>query len=160
MSREAIPLSVPDVSLFARALARNLAERLAKKPEPPGHVELLNLLARAAGLRNFQSLRAAPPPLPEAVAPAPLSDNARKALGQFDAEGRLLRWPVKFTVQRLVMWTLWTRFDAKRRYTEDQSADDGKKRIEFHPRDIAQMRRNFQPRLTGVSARDCERGKD
>ena len=120
MSREAIPFAVPDVSLFARALGRNLAERLANKPEPPGHVELLNLLARAAGQRNFQALRAAPPPVPAAAAPTPLTDNARKALGQFDAEGRLVRWPVKFSVQRLVMWTLWTRFDAKRLYTEKE----------------------------------------
>jgi hypothetical protein len=37
---------------------------------------------------------------------------------QFDAEGRLLRWPTKFTVQRMAMWVLWTRFEAKRPYTE------------------------------------------
>jgi len=121
MSREAIPFCVPDVALFARALGRSLTERHAIKPTPPGHVELLNLLARAAGLRNWQALRAAPPAaMPVAETKAPLSDNARKALGQFDAEGRLKRWPVKFSVQRLVMWTLWTRFDAKRLYTEKE----------------------------------------
>ena len=120
MSREAIPFAVPDVSLFARALGRNLAERLAQKPEPPGHAELLNLLARAAGQRNFQALRVAPSPVPAAEVPSPLTDNARKALGPFDAQGRLVRWPVKFSVQRLVMWTLWTRFDAKRVYTEKE----------------------------------------
>lgn len=119
MTREAIPFAVPDVSLFARALGRSLVERHAIKPTPPGHVELLNLLARAAGLRNFQSLRAAPP-APVAAEPAKLTDNARKALGMFDAEGRLVRWPVKYSVQRLVVWTLWTRFDAKRVYTERQ----------------------------------------
>lgn len=118
MSREAIPFSVPDVSLFARALGRALAERQALKPAPPGHVELLNLLARAAGLRNFQSLRAAPPADPPP--PAPLSEHARKALGHFDAQGRLLRWPVKYSVQQLVMWTFWTRFDARRVYTEKE----------------------------------------
>lgn len=118
MTREAIPFAVPDVSLFARALGRSLVDRHAIKPTPPGHVELLNLLARAAGLRNFQSLRAAPAPV--AAEPAKLTDNARKALGMFDAEGRLVRWPVKYSVQRLVVWTLWTRFDAKRVYTERQ----------------------------------------
>ncbi|MBL8307543.1 MAG: DUF2087 domain-containing protein [Rubrivivax sp.] len=123
MSREVISLSVPDVSAFARALGRSLTERHARKPEPPGHVELLNLLARAAGQRNFQALRAAPPPPPVATAsgaPASLSDNARKALGQFDAQGRLVRWPVKFSVQRLVVWALWTRFDGRRLYTEKE----------------------------------------
>jgi hypothetical protein len=39
-------------------------------------------------------------------------------LGQFDADGRLMRWPTKFSIQRLAMWVLWTRFDAKRLYNE------------------------------------------
>ena len=29
-----------------------------------------------------------------------------------------MRWPHKFSVQRLAMWVLWTHFDAKRVYTE------------------------------------------
>ncbi len=131
MPREAFALAVPDVSAFARALGRSLAERHARKPAPPSHVELLNMLARAAGQRNIQALRAAPvtaatavvvaaAPRPRAASDTPLSANARKALTQFDAQGRLLRWPVKYSVQRLVMWTLWTRFDAKRVYTEKE----------------------------------------
>ncbi len=129
MTRQAFPFAVSDMSAFARALGRSLAERQPLKPEPPGHVELLNLLARAAGQRNIQALRAAAataatavPALPvrAATTPQALSDNARKALGQFDEDGRLVRWPVKFAVQRLVMWTLWTRFDAKRVYTEKE----------------------------------------
>ena len=32
--------------------------------------------------------------------------------------GRLEHWPPKLSVQRLVMWVLWTRFDARRVYTE------------------------------------------
>ena len=130
MPREAFALTVPDVSAFARALGRSLAERHARKPAPPSHVELLNMLARAAGQRNIQALRAAPPaatatavaaaPRPRAASDTPLSANARKALAQFDDQGRLLRWPVKFSVQRLAMWQLWTRFDAKRVYTEKE----------------------------------------
>lgn len=117
------PLSfvVTDASQFARALGRSLRER----DEPPSHVELLNLIARAQGFRNLQSLQAALAPLPNAPlaaedqpAPLPLSENARKALMQFDSRGRLLRWPVKFTVQRLAMWLLWQHFDGKRIYTE------------------------------------------
>ena len=126
MPRQSYAFSVPDVSAFARALGRSLAERHARRPAPPSHVELLNMLARAAGQRNIQALRARPA---AAVAAAPhspatresaLTANARKALAQFDDQGRLLRWPVKFSVQRLVMWTLWTRFAAKRVYTERQ----------------------------------------
>ena len=120
---DATPLVVDDLSRFARALGRALADRHAAGEAPPGHVALLNLIARAAGHRNLQTLKAAaataaPPVSAPAPAPTPLTDNARKALGQFDDQGRLQRWPVKFSVQALVMWVLWTRFDAGRTYTE------------------------------------------
>ncbi|MBL8333778.1 MAG: DUF2087 domain-containing protein [Rubrivivax sp.] len=110
MPRTPTPLVVDDLSRFVRHLGRSLTERHATEPSPPGHQELMNLVSRAAGHRNLQALKASAPP--------PLTDNAHKALGQFDAEGRLVRWPVKFSVQRLVMWTMWTRFDAGRTYTE------------------------------------------
>ena len=45
MSRDLIPLTTPDVSGFARSLSRQLTGREA----PPSHLELLNMLARAAG---------------------------------------------------------------------------------------------------------------
>lgn len=128
MPRTALPLALPDVSAFARSIGRHLHERHRDKLEPPSHVELLNLIVQAVGHRNFQAFKAAPPPAPtpaveSAPDPAPvpeLSDNARKALGHFDPHGRLMRWPVKLSVQRLVMWALWTRFDAKRLYTESE----------------------------------------
>ncbi len=124
MTREALPFVAPDLSAFARALARSLAER--PEPRPPGHVEMLNLIARAAGHRNVQSLRAAmlvPPPALAAEdlpLPLPLSPNARKALQQFDSRGRLVRWPHKFSVQKLAMWCLWTLFEQRRVYTEKE----------------------------------------
>lgn len=125
MPREVLPFVAPDLSSFAKALGQSLKTRT--ETEPPGHVELLNLIARAAGHRNVQALRAAmrgAPPAPLAAedkpAPEPLSDNARKALSQFDSRGRLIRWPNKFTVQRMAMWVLWTLFDAKRSYTESE----------------------------------------
>ncbi len=129
MPRQAHVLTLPDVAAFTRALGLALRERQGQKPEPPGHVELLNLVARAAGWRSFQALKAAaaaPAAAPAACStrssgtrPEPeLSDNARKALQFFDGQGVLTRWPVKFSVQKLAMWVLWTRFDAKRMYTE------------------------------------------
>jgi len=125
MSRIPLPFVAPDLSQLARALSRSLKAR--DSADPPGHVELMNLLARAAGHRNLQALQAnstqielprlAPSPEDRPVPPA-LSANARKALSQFDTRGRLVRWPTKFSVQRLAMWALWTRFDAGRVYTE------------------------------------------
>jgi hypothetical protein len=132
MPRQALSLVVPDAAAFARALGTALKHRHATRPEPPGHVELLNLIARALGHRNLQALKAAPATTAQDVQPLPvartrpspeippLSDNALKALGQFDAEGRLVRWPAKYSVQRLAMWALWTRFEAKRPYSEKE----------------------------------------
>lgn len=127
MPRSPLSITVPDASLFAKALGRSLKTRHAAGQPPPGHVELLNLVARALGHRNLQSLQAAPAPAPlpapplaleDRPPPARLSDNARKALGQFDSRGRLLRWPVKYSVQALALWVLWTLFDGRRVYTE------------------------------------------
>ena len=133
MPRTALPLSVPDAALFARALGKSLKDRQAQgQTEPPGHVELLNLIARAVGQRNLHSLQAvartaSPAALPvlrlaaeDRPAPPPLSANARKALMHFDARGRLLRWPTKFSVQALAMWLLWSLFDGRRVYSEAQ----------------------------------------
>lgn len=124
MPRTETPLHAPDISAFAKTLARELKTAHDTLHRLPGHVELLNMLARASGHRNFQSLKArppAPPPVastPAAPAPAALSETAQRAMRQFDAQGRLTRWPIKYSVQRLMLWGLWMRFDGKRRYTE------------------------------------------
>lgn len=131
MPRSPLSFVVPDASAFAKALGQSLKTRHAAGEPPPGHVELLNHVARALGHRNLQALQAAAlrnssnpalpePPLAAEDRPPPpkLTDNARKALGQFDSRGRLLRWPVKYSVQTLAMWVLWTLFDGRRVYTE------------------------------------------
>jgi hypothetical protein len=120
MPRTETPLHANDISSFAKALSCELKQTHDQLQRLPGHVELLNMLARAAGHRNFQSLKARPPkpePAP-AIAPRALTDTAAKALRQFDAHGRLTRWPIKYSVQRLMLWGLWMHFDAKRRYSE------------------------------------------
>jgi hypothetical protein len=118
MAREATPLVVPDLSTFARNLGRAIRTQHARSGQPLGHLHLQNLIARAAGYRNLQALKAAAPRPLAADATARLSDHARRALMQFDREGRLIRWPTKFSVQRLAMWLLWTRFEGRRVYSE------------------------------------------
>jgi hypothetical protein len=128
MPRTPVPLSVADSAAFVRALGDALRLRHVTKPVPAGHVELLNIVARAAGFRNFQALKAkaaetgpierTPQVKPDVSDPGPLSDHARKALQVFDHSGVLTRWPVKYSVQSMVMWALWAQFDAKRSYTE------------------------------------------
>ncbi len=120
MSRVPLSLHIPDASRFARTLAQSLQQRQLEGRPLPGHVELLNLLARALGLRNLQSLqaRAKLRPAAEELAPPALSEPARRALGLFDTRGRLQQWPAKRSVQQLVLWPLWMRFEAKRVYRE------------------------------------------
>ena len=63
MTRLLVPLSTPDVSAFTKTLKSFLDERHADGKAPPSHVELLNLLARAAGMRNFATLKESRPKL-------------------------------------------------------------------------------------------------
>lgn len=136
MARTLTPLVIADLSSFARQLARALADSVT----PPSHLQFLNQIARAAGFRNLQALQAGAPQAVPAVpavaaeaspsdtapvdaapvdaAPAPLSDAARRALLQFDTAGRLQRWPAKYSVQRLILWPLWARFEPRRSYTK------------------------------------------
>lgn len=132
MTRIATALAVPDLSAFARSLARALAAHQQAHHALPSHQALLNQIARAAGFRNLQALQAAAPRSAAAApasgrvdarpatdpTPAALSATAQKALAQFDPYGRLMRWPNKYSVQRLAMWVLWMQFDGRRVYSE------------------------------------------
>ncbi|NCT82365.1 MAG: DUF2087 domain-containing protein [Comamonadaceae bacterium] len=118
--RESLPLVVDDLSTFAKSLRAQLLKHEA--PQPPGHQALLNMLARAAGHRNLQTLQARPPAPPRAgtAAAAAHSDIVRRTLRLFDEQGRLTRLPVKRSLQLMALWGLWMRFDAKRPYRESE----------------------------------------
>jgi hypothetical protein len=129
MSRTALPLSVGDISAFARALGGQLAGRELKVGQiksgqsKPSHVELLNMLARAAGFRNYQHLRAdaaafdrldrTPP------APAPIDHRrVEKVSRYFDRDGLLVQWPARASHQKLCLWVLWSRIPAGMTFAE------------------------------------------
>ena len=108
MSRDFIPLITPDVSAFARHLTRELGTR----GPAPSHLEMLNMLARSAGFRNHQHLRAAHAAkgrLDSAPEPGADFGQVERALACFDATGRLIRWPARRHVQILCLWALWAR---------------------------------------------------
>ena len=128
MSRPAIPFQTPDVSSLARSLRAQLLER----PAIPGHVEFLNMLARAAGYRNFQHLRAetevpvaaAAPAIPDAPASAPVDPRLIERVKRcFSPEGRLLRWPSRRGDQILALWGLWSKLPANTEMTERGISD-------------------------------------
>lgn len=119
MSRTALPFSVGDIS----ALAKSLRSRLLESETTPGHVELLNLLARSAGCRNFQHFRANTQAQTRLDAPTPPADTVdfvrvRALARHFDARGRLIRWPSKRSLQLLCLWALWAAIAPRQAYGE------------------------------------------
>ncbi len=122
MSRRPMPYAVTDVS----SLARSLRAQLQKREAVPGHVELLNMLARAAGHRNFQhfkadaestmSVRASVPVPVEPTNPA----RVHQTLVHFGPGAVLLRWPARRSHQILALWVLWAGFPPASELTEMQ----------------------------------------
>ncbi|MGC1505181.1 MAG: DUF2087 domain-containing protein [Sulfitobacter sp.] len=106
MSKEAIPLLVADITPFARSLSLQLKGADGQ----PSHLALLNILARAAGFRNYQHLRASQAAKARLAGVETPVDFKRveKCLQQFDASGRLIRWPSKRFVQEMCLWVLWS----------------------------------------------------
>lgn len=121
MPRLQLAYEVADIS----ALARSLRDGLGKLDRMPGHVELLNMLARSAGFRNFQHFRSQAearhrPSAPPAPEPAPDHARCEKAVRLFDADGRIVRWPTRRNQQLLCLWVLWSRIPAGDVFTEKQ----------------------------------------
>lgn len=124
MSKTLLPLHVDDISAFARSLGSQLADC----GRTPGHVELLNMLARSSGHKNFQHLRASAVqagqagqatqarPVPEPVNPVRLTRLARL----FDRTGLLLRWPGKRGMEESCLWVIWSRIPARQTFSETQ----------------------------------------
>lgn len=121
MSRSIFPFVAEDVSALAKALGRELGDA----GEKPGHVQLLNILVRAVGYRNFQHFRAQQVAeerlaAPRAAPPSPVVDLTRvaRAARHFDAAGDLARWPSKASLRDLCVWVMWSRLPAGETLTE------------------------------------------
>jgi hypothetical protein len=132
-SRELVPLVAADISTFCKNLRQQLVDA---GHETPGHVAFLNMLAKSAGYRNYQTLKANPAPAPVNESPAPVVPvvapaitlargstvplPVRRLLTCFDTQGRLMRWPNKYAAQQTAIWALWARLPAQRELTEKQ----------------------------------------
>ncbi len=136
-SREIVPLVAADISTFCKNLRQQLT---AAGHESPGHVAFLNMLARSAGFRNFQALKALGALRAQAPSLAPMQGPVaepaalpitlprgstvplplRRLLTCFDTQGRLMRWPNKYAAQQTAIWALWSRLPAQRELTEKQ----------------------------------------
>lgn len=131
MSRPAFALAITDLSAFARSVRG----QLAPLGPVPSHVEMLNILSRAAGYRNFQHFRTeaeatpSPPPsapadtLPEPAAPVADLDKVAKLARYFDADGVLKSWPARTNHQSLAMWVMWSRLPPRQQFSEIQISE-------------------------------------
>lgn len=122
MPRTQLAYEVADVS----AAARSLREQLGRLERLPSHVELLNMLARAAGFKNFQHFRAETAARQHAApveAPAFDADKVEKIARHFDSEGRLVRWPARDSHAILCLFVLWSRIPAGESFNEREISE-------------------------------------
>lgn len=121
MSKEQLPFHAADISTFAKSLRNQLAGHEGQ----PGHVDMLHMLARSAGYRNFQHFRAqleARERLEREPSAPPVVDFVKlaKLARYFAADGRMIRWPRKFSHQEPCLWVLWSRLPPRLTATEPE----------------------------------------
>jgi len=128
--RTPLPLHAEDISAFARVLSGQLSDQFAGARRAPSHLELLNMLARSSGYRNFQHLRAQGEAMARLAAPVPAppsspvdANRLRRLLRLFDAEGRLARWPSRRGLEAACLWVVWSKVPARRVFTEAELKD-------------------------------------
>lgn len=124
MSRTLLPLIAADVSQMARQMTRELETC----PGTSSHVQMLNMLARSAGYRNFQHLRAqwdAQNRLEQPQIAVEPVDHRRvlRVSRHFDDAGKLLRWPKKSSERQLCLWVMWSEIPAGQTMSEAQIND-------------------------------------
>lgn len=157
MSKTALGLSLADISVFAKSLRRELAETQAF----PTHVEMLNLLAKAAGFRNYQHLKAsqAAELRLSAAEDVPVADDAvdhrkiEQILRCFSTDGILLRWPKKTSHQKLALWWCWAALPARRDLSEPEVNEILKRLNDFG--DHVLMRREMIDWGMMTRSQDC-----
>ena len=127
--KTSISIQIDDLTVFAKSMRRQLEPR-------PKHSDMLMMIARAAGYRNYQHLRSR-------NMPEPTIDFKRvdRAMRVFDGQGRLVFWPGKTSVQSLVLWGIWAAIPPRQIMTEREISDliDGLSTLS----DAAQIRRSM-----------------
>lgn len=127
MSRDVIQLTINDLSQFTKTLRKEM-------DAPQTHAEMLSHVARAAGYRNYQHLRARNTPVPKAN-----DKQVTRALRYFSEDGHWLKWPHKRGVRELCCWVVWAAIPARQEFTEREISALIDEETAF--RDAAQIRR-------------------
>ncbi len=126
MSRTALPLHVGDISCFAKSL-RSALDGLEKLPS---HLEMLNILTKAQGYRNFQHFKAQTEALERFETPQPARPEpevnyklVHRVTRFFDEQHRLIRWPGKYSQRMLCLWVVWSHIPARSSFTEKEISE-------------------------------------
>ncbi|MQY41565.1 DUF2087 domain-containing protein [Epibacterium sp. SM1969] len=127
MSRDVIQLNISDLSQFTKTLRKEI-------DADASHSEMLSHVARAAGYRNYQHLRARNTPVPKAN-----DKQVARALRYFSEEGHWLQWPHKRGVRELCCWVVWAAIPPRQNFTEREISALIDTETAF--RDAAQIRR-------------------
>ena len=151
MCRTNLPLRSEDISSFAKSLRGQLSDL----ERDPSHVELLNMLARSAGYRNFQHLRAQSEAQTrlEGAPPEPAADftQIERLLRHFDRQCKLVQWPAKASQRVICLWVLWSRIPARTVLDEHHLNQLLKAEHTFN--DVALLRRDlFDNRMVSRTA--------
>ena len=108
MSKPSLPLAVPDISDFARALSLGISQHATA----PSHLTMLNLCAKAAGFRNYQHFKAAHATHHAALDAMPEGQADYRFVTltarQFTDTGIWARWPSKTRQQEAGLWVMWS----------------------------------------------------
>ncbi len=109
MSRDVTPLYIDDLSSFTKSLRHSLSEQ----ETTPTHAALMNIIAKAAGARNYQHLKSKSP-TPQASA------DVTRALRYFDEAGLMTQWPANTKIQGLCLWPFWARLAPRQSMNEKE----------------------------------------
>ena len=161
-----LPFYLPYYAEDVLVLARALTKQLGSADHKPSHVEMLNVLARAIGHRNYQHLRASAEALKRlgrlAHAPPNVVDvdyaKIERLSQYFDDAGRLTRWPKKFSHQEPCLWVIWSVIPPRKKFNEPTANEFIKAAHTF--RDHAILRRelvNYAMMRRNLDCSDYER---
>ena len=110
MYKRQVAITINDLSTFTKSLRHSLQQTDVL----PSHAAFLSLIAKAAGYKNFQHLKADTPEKP------PFDHKALdRALRVFD-QGIMQRWPKQTKIQGLCLWAFWATLPARTDMTEKQ----------------------------------------
>lgn len=127
MSRESIPFQVDDISRLSRFIRKKLLEIKGV----PSHLELMNILAKASGNKNYQELKAqrsslqveAVPKINNEPEDPVIKKRVQRFIRHLDEEKCLIRWPKKRAEQILALWLIWEKLPSNVQMTEKEIND-------------------------------------